>query len=129
MRNKTMFICVLLVKLDYLLEIVTQIDDPYDGWEALKMIFEARDLVKKLHLSNKLHTIKMEEGSQMTKFFKFIKELKTQFVAMGKKVEDVVLIQIMLNALLLNYKGFIQTITVQDALQSFEKLVNKLLCE
>jgi len=93
------------------------------------MMFEARDLVRKLHVSNKLHTIKMEEGSQMTNFLKFFKELKTQFATMGMKVEDVVLIQIMLNALPLNYEGFIQTITAQDALPSFEKLVSKLLYE
>jgi hypothetical protein len=48
---------------------------------------------------------------------------------MGKKVEDVVLIQIMLNALLPSYKDFIQTITTQDALPSFEKLVSKLFYE
>ncbi len=65
----------------------------------------------------------------MTKIFKFIKKFKTQFVVMGKKVEDVELIQIMLNALLLSYKGFIQTITTQYALPSFEKLVSKLLYE
>ncbi len=71
----------------------------------------------------------MEEGSQMTNFLKFFKELKTQFTTMGMKVEDVVLIQTMLNALPLNYEGFIQTITAQDALPSFEKLVSKLLYE
>ncbi len=129
MINKTMFLFVILVKLDDFMETMTQIDNSYDGWEALKMMFEARDLVRKLHLSNNLHTIKIEEGSQMTKFFKFIKKFKTQFATMGKKVEDVVLIQIMLNAISLSYKGFIQTITTQDALPSFEKLVNKLFYE
>ncbi len=55
-----MFIFVLSIKLDDLLEIMTHIDDPNDGWEALKMMFEARNLVKKLHFSNKFHSIKME---------------------------------------------------------------------
>jgi hypothetical protein len=39
MRNKTMFIFVPLVKLDDLLETMTQIDDPYNGWETLKIMF------------------------------------------------------------------------------------------
>ncbi len=68
-----MFIFVVLVKLNDLIETMTQIDDPHDGWEALKMMFDVGDLVKKLHLSNKLHTFKMEKSSQMTKFLKFIK--------------------------------------------------------
>ncbi len=80
-----MFIFVLSVKLYDLLEIVTQIDNPYNGWEVLKMMFEAKYLVRKLHLSNKLHTIKMEEGSQMTKFFKFIKEFKNTICNNGKE--------------------------------------------
>jgi hypothetical protein len=129
MRNKDMSIFVLSVKLYDILETMTHIDDPYDGWEALKMMFEARDLVRKLHISNKLHTIKMEEGSQLTMLLKFIKEFKTQIVAMGKKVEDVVLIQIVLNALSPSYEDFIQTIIAQDALPSFEKIVSKLLYE
>jgi hypothetical protein len=71
----------------------------------------------------------MEEGSQLTMLLKFIKEFKTQIVAMGKKVEDVVLIQIVLNALSPSYEDFIQTIIAQDALPSFEKIVSKLLYE
>jgi hypothetical protein len=34
-----MFIFVPLVKLDDLLETMTQIDDPYNGWETLKIMF------------------------------------------------------------------------------------------
>jgi len=124
-----MSIFVISVKLYDLLETVTHIDDPHDGWEALKMMFEARDIVRKLRISNKLHTVKMEEGSQLTMLLKFIKEFKTQFIAMGKKMEDVVLIQIVLNALSPSYEDFIQTITAQDALPSFEKLVSKLFYE
>lgn len=108
---------------------MTHIDDPYDGWEALKMMFEAKDFVRKFHLSKKLHTMKMEEGSQMIMLLKFIKEFKTQFAGLGKKMEDVVLIQLMSNALLPSYEDFIQTIMAQDALLSFEKLVSKLLYE
>jgi hypothetical protein len=44
-------------------------------------------------------------------------------------MEDVVLIQIMLNALPPSYEGFIQTIIIQDALPSFENLLNKLFYE
>jgi hypothetical protein len=110
MKNKDMFILVLSIK-DDLFDIVTKINNPHDGWEALEMMFEARNPTKKLHLSNTLHIIKMEEGSQMIEFFKSIKELKTQLVVVGEKVEDVVLIQIMLNALSLSYGGIIQTIT------------------
>jgi hypothetical protein len=44
-------------------------------------------------------------------------------------MEDVVLIQNMLNALLQNYEGFIQTIISQNVLPSFEKLVSKLFYE
>jgi enterochelin esterase-like enzyme len=66
---------------------------------------------KKLHLSNTLRTIKMEEGSQIIEFLKSIKELQTQLVIVGEKVEYAVLIQIMLNALSLSYRGLIQTIT------------------
>ncbi len=90
---------------------MTHINNPYDGWEALKMMFEARNPTKKLHLLNMLHTLKMEEGSQMIEFLKFIKKLKAQLAIVGEKVEDVVLIQIMLNALSPSYGGIIQTIT------------------
>jgi hypothetical protein len=40
------------------------------------MMFEVGDIVRKLHLSNKLHTLKMEEGSQMIMFLKFINNSK-----------------------------------------------------
>jgi hypothetical protein len=52
----------------------------------------------------------MEESSQMIKFLKSIKELKTQIAIVGEKVEDVILIHIMLNALSPTYEGFIHTI-------------------
>jgi hypothetical protein len=52
---------------------VTHINNPYDGWEALKMMFEARNPTKKSYL---LNILKMEEGSQMIEFLKFIKKLK-----------------------------------------------------
>ncbi len=53
----------------------------------------------------------MEEGSQIIEFLKSIKELQTQLVIVGEKVEDAILIQIMLNALSLSYRGLIQTVT------------------
>ncbi len=102
-----MVILVLSIKDDFF-DIVTQINNPYDGWEALKMMFEARNPTKKSYL---LNILKMEEGSQMIEFLKFIKKLKAQLAIVGEKVEDVVLIQIMLNALSPSYGGIIQTIT------------------
>ncbi len=65
----------------------------------------------------------------MIEFLKFIKELKTQLAIVGEKVEDAILIHIMLNELSPTYEGFIQTIITQDPLSSFEKLVKKLLYE
>ncbi len=92
MRTKVMFIVVLLVK-DDLFDIVTHINNPYNDWEVLNIFSQTR--------------FTLSRWKKAHKWLSSIKELKTQLAVVGEKVEDAILIQIMLNAFSPSYESFI----------------------
>lgn len=63
------------------------------------------------------------------RFFKGHQNIAKEFVAIGKHVVDSKIMQTILNALLVSYESFIQSIMVQDVKPSFDTLISKLFVE
>jgi hypothetical protein len=53
----------------------------------------------------------------------------TQLIAIGEIIQDLMIIHIVMNALFAHFENFIQFMTIQNNLPSFEKHVGKLFLE
>jgi hypothetical protein len=58
-----------------------------------------------------------------------MKEVVTQLIAIGETIQDLMIVHIVMNALLAHFENFIQFMTTQNKLPSFDKLVGKLFPE
>jgi hypothetical protein len=58
-----------------------------------------------------------------------MKEVVTQLIAIGEIIQDLMIIHIVMNALLAHFENFIQFMTTQNKLTSFDKLIGKLFLE
>jgi len=78
-------------------------------------------------LKKKFYKLSMQDDSSMSDFLFTIKELLVQITGVGDviRVEDVVLI--VLNTLFDFYKNFVQGVSAQETLPSFDQLMSKLL--
>ncbi len=129
MKMKIMFIFCYFNQITY----SSSYCDTY--WESMWLLGSFEDDVWNKRSCKKTSFLKQASHPQDGKRFTNDYVLKVYQITQntiynnGKKMEDVVLIQNMLNALLQNYEGFIQTIISQNVLPSFEKLVSKLFYE
>ncbi len=87
-------------------------------------------MTRKKFLWSKLYQLKMDDdvGSLNSYLWKF-KEVCSQLVGVGVKIENEELVQILLNGLLESYESFVQGLSTLATLPTFEQIVSKLLHE
>lgn len=56
---------------------------------------------------NKLHSMKMEEGAKVIDFIQFMKDMITKLTLVGKVIDEVEVVHVVLNAFLSNLELFI----------------------
>jgi hypothetical protein len=112
-----------------LLEELIDFDDPKELWNFLKINFEIFDDSCKFHLRNKFSLITMTEESTFEQYFSKFKSVLAQLLALGVKVLNANLVQIMMKVVPNNYDFSMQQYTNQAKFPSFQHLQTILLLE
>jgi hypothetical protein len=82
-----------------LLPYLSDLDDPCAYWKKLQNLFKTHNATRSLFLIHKLLSIKMEEGSFISKYLKKIKKVTNQLGSIDEKLEKKQVVQITLSAL------------------------------
>jgi hypothetical protein len=73
-------------------------------------------------LQNKLKSIVMTISDSVTNYFMEITQIHDQLAAIGEKVEDAKLVNMVLNGFLASWEPFVKGICAQENLSDFERL-------
>jgi hypothetical protein len=79
-KNKVLMITMMIVK-DEIVPFIANV-----SWKSLRKLFGNQNVARTLYLTDKLHSMKMEEGSPITDFIRSIKELTVQLIFTGESV-------------------------------------------
>jgi hypothetical protein len=120
-KESLLYIMTRSIKLGLLEELI-DFDDPKELWNFLKTNFEISDDSHKFHLRNKFSLITMIEENTFEQYFFRFKSILAQLLALGVKVLDANLVQIMMKVVPNNYDSFMQQYTSQAKFPSFQHL-------
>jgi hypothetical protein len=111
-----------------LISLVASKQDPVDSWDLLKKMFNAGDQQQILLLTNKLYSLSMKEGGDVSTYLTEASELRDRLRTLGEEVSDMTLNSIVLNGLPRTYEMVIQGISFMTN-PSFEDVMGKILTE
>jgi hypothetical protein len=101
--------------------------DPTEVWWVLKNLFESHNVIQTLYLTNKLHSMRMEERTRVNDFMQTIKETTTNLASAGKIINETKMVHVVMNVFLRSYESFIELIIGEDELSGLEKLMGKFV--
>lgn len=84
-KNKVLMITMMIVK-DEIVPFIANVEELNVSWKSLQKLFGNQNVARTLYLTDKLHSMKMEEGSPITDFIRSIKELTVQLIFTGESV-------------------------------------------
>ncbi len=84
-KNKVLMITMMIVK-DEIVPFIANVEELNVSWKSLQKLFGNQNVARTLYLTDKLHSMKMEEGSPITDFIRSIKELTVQLIFAGESV-------------------------------------------
>lgn len=82
-KNKALMIMMMIVK-DEIVPFIADVEESNVFWRTLQELFGNQNVARTLYLIDKLHSMKMEEGSPITDFIRSIKELTVQLISAGE---------------------------------------------
>jgi hypothetical protein len=113
---------------DSLTAIVAGKQDPADSWDILKRMYDSGDQQHMLFLTNKLHSISLKEGGDVTTYLIETSNLRNHLRTLGEEVSNKQLITIVLNGLPRSYDMIVQG-TSYILNPTFEDVMEKILTE
>ena len=85
-------------------------------WQELSRIFESQDAVTKMHLKDKLHTLKMKESDSVTKHVHLFRSYLENLAATGCPIADEEAILALMRSLPPSYRIFISSLRRQPSI-------------
>jgi hypothetical protein len=107
---------------DHLLPRISTLKKTYQMYDALKTMFERNNTNKALALKHQLQNLKMTKFDTISTFFMKISEIIDQLGAIGETITKREIAMITLNALLIHWEPFIQSISGRADLPQFDHL-------
>jgi hypothetical protein len=95
-------------------------------------MYEPKSMTRIFFLQSKLYQLKMDDDvGSLNSDLRDFKEVCSQLVGVGVKIENEKLVQILLNGFLESYESFVRTFHISSltVLPIFEQIVGKLLHE
>jgi hypothetical protein len=77
---------IMMVVKDKIVPFIVDVKQPSVSWKTLQELFENQNVARTLYLTNKVHSMKMEEGSPITNFIRSIKELTIQLISARESI-------------------------------------------
>ena len=81
----------------------------HQAWITLTSVFESQDVITKMHLKDKLHTLKMKENESIIKHIHKFKSCLEQLLAAGITIQDDEAIITLMRSLPQSYTTFIRS--------------------
>jgi hypothetical protein len=113
---------------DNLLGIVAGKPDLADSWDLLRRMYNACDQQQILYLTNKLHSMILKEGGDVTTYLMEGSNLRNHLMTLGETISDKQLINIVLNGLPRSYDMVVQGISYFQN-PTYEDVMGKILAE
>ncbi len=73
----------------------------------LKNLFKTHNVAQTLYLTNKLHSMRMEEGIWVSNFMHMVKETTTNLALAKTFIDEIKVVDVVMNALTQSYESFI----------------------
>ena len=113
---------------DSLIAIVAGKDDPADSWDILRRMYNAGEQQQILYFTNKIHSITLKEGGDVTTYLMEANNLRNHLSALGETISDRQLVNIVLNSLPRSFNMVVQGISYMTN-PTFEDVMGKILIE
>ena len=108
---------------------VARKEDPTDSWDILRRMYNSGDQQQQiLYLTNKIHSISLKEGGDVTTYLMEASNLRNHLSALGETILDRQLVNIVLNGLARSFDMVIQGISYMTN-PTFEDVMGKILME
>lgn len=105
-KNKVLMIMMMIVK-DEIVPFTADVEELSVSWRTFQELFGNQNVVRTLYLTNKLHSMKMEEEFPITNFIRSFKELTVQLISIRGSIYDNMIVHIALNFLPTSYENFV----------------------
>lgn len=92
-------------------------------------MFHSGDQLQILLLTTKLHSMRMKEGGDVEEYLRHAKKLHNKLAAIGERIPEQMIVNIVMNGLPQTFKGLIMSINTLIPLPSFVQVVGKVINE
>ena len=98
-------------------------------FDALTILFEGKNINKRMTLRNQLKGVKIQKEETMQLYFTRVSQIKEQLEAIGDMVEEVEFVMTTLNGLPRDWESFIRGICARRKLTKFSRLSEECMQE
>jgi hypothetical protein len=77
---------IMMIIKDEIVPFIADVEEQNVPWRTFQELFGNQNVDRTLYLTNKLHSMKMEEGFPITNFIRSIKELTIQLISVGESI-------------------------------------------
>jgi hypothetical protein len=107
---------------DHLIPYVSSKKTPKEMFDALRKLYEGKNINRKMNLRTRLKNIKMQKGEMIQEYFSRIFEIKEQLKAIGDTIDEDEFVLTALNGLTRPWDSFIQSVCGRKEKLQFEIL-------
>ena len=107
---------------DYLIPHVSSFKTPKEVYDALKKMFEGKNINQKLTFRNQLENVNIHDSETIQSYFTRVAQIKKQLEAFKENVEEGEIMMTTLNGIPRSWDSFIQGICARRKLISFSRL-------
>jgi hypothetical protein len=114
---------------DHLIPYVSSKKTPKEMFDALRRLYEGKNINRKMNLRTQLKNTRMQRGESIQEYFSRISQFKEQLEAIGDSIDEDELIMTTLNGLTRPWDAFIQTICARTEKLKFDGLWEECIQE
>jgi hypothetical protein len=107
---------------DHLIPYVSSKKTPKEMFDALRKLYEGKNINRKMNLRTQLKNTKMQKGEIIQEYFSRISEIKEQLKAIGDTIDEDEFVITTLNGLARPWDSFIQSVCGRKEKLQFESL-------
>ena len=114
---------------DHFIPQVSSKNTPNEMFDALTILFEGKNINKRVTLRNQLKGVKIQKRETMQSYFTRVFQIKEQLEAIGDMVEEAKIVMTTLNGLPRDWESFIGCICSRRNITKFSRLWKEYLQE
>jgi hypothetical protein len=114
---------------DHLIPYVSSKETPKEMFDALRKLYEGKNINRKMNLRTQLKNTKMQKGEMIQEYFSRISEIKEQLKAIGDTIDEDEFVMTALNGLARPWDAFIQSVCGRKEKLQFESLWEECIQE